>query len=288
LSIDRKLGLIWFLREVRTVIRKLIGFRTSLTETNRTSYNSLIRVEAYTGVVDLKKPEQTILNLLKAQAPFKRMLDIGVGAGRTTPYFAEIAEEYIGIDYSENMIKHCRQKFQNYPKASFAVVDARNLSRYKDHCFDFVLFSHGGLDAVEQEDRIRILHEIQRVTREGGYFSFSTSNLDAMLQYCQIRLSKHPKAFTKELIRILMIRLLNSDMWIHVRAKQSNLEHTMFNVGGDNWSIKTYCITPKAQINQLKEAGFNNIHIYDLQGQETHATNITDVELYFLCNINEP
>jgi ubiquinone/menaquinone biosynthesis C-methylase UbiE len=216
------------------------------------------------------------------------MLDIGVGGGRTTKYFTEIAKEYVGIDYSENMIEACRKKFQKLEKASFAVIDARNMSVYKDNYFDFVLFSHGGLDAVEHKDRTRILHEIQRVAKEEGYFCFSTSNLDAMLQYCHIRLSKHPKVFTKKLVRVLLIRLLNSEMWKHVRGKHRNSGHTMFNVGAGKWSLTTYCITPKAQVNQLKDAGFKNIRIYDLQGKETHASNATDVELYFLCNINKP
>ena len=244
-------------------------------------------MNAYAGAIGLKKPEQTILALLQAEAPFKRMLDMGVGAGRTTLYFVEIAEEYIGIDYSENMIKYCRQKFRKNPKISFAFVDARNLSRYKDNCFDFVLFSHGGLDAVEHEDRLRILHEIHRVAMKGGYFCFSTSNLDAMLQYCQIKISKNPKVFAKELARLMLIRLLNPEMWKHARGKHTDSGHAMFIIGGDNWSLKTYCITPPAQINQLKHAGFNNIHIYDLQGKETHASNATDVELYFLCNGNK-
>lgn len=36
------------------------------------------------------------------------MLDIGVGAGQTTPYFAQSVKEYIGIDYSSQMIQACR------------------------------------------------------------------------------------------------------------------------------------------------------------------------------------
>jgi ubiquinone/menaquinone biosynthesis C-methylase UbiE len=275
------------LREARTVIKSLLGVRVSLTEANRTTYDSLYSVGAYASMANLKKPEQTILNLLKEDGPFRRMLDIGVGAGRTTQYFFEIAETYVGIDYSENMIKHCSKKFEKWPNISFAVVDARNLSRYEDNRFDLVLFSHGGLDAVEHKDRIWILHEIYRVTREGGYFCFSTSNLDAMLRYCQIKLSKNPRVLGKELAKLILTRMLNPEMWNHVRGKSNNLEHTTLIVGANNWSLKTYCITPKAQINQLKHAGFKNIHIYDLQGKETYASNAADVELYFLCNCNE-
>jgi ubiquinone/menaquinone biosynthesis C-methylase UbiE len=278
------LGFIDFLSEAKSIIRKLLVFRsTSIAKANRANYDSLVRVEAYAGVVGLKKPEQAILDLLKAKAPFKRMLDIGVGAGRTTPYFAEIAEEYIGIDYSENMIKHCRRKFQKNPNVSFKVADSRKLSAFEENYFDFVLDS-GALDSVEHEDRLRILHEIWRINRAGGYFCFATSNLAAMLQYCKAELSANPKILARTILKLLLIRCLNSEMWKHVRGKHSNLEHTMFITGADEWGLKTYCITPKAQINQLKNVGFNNIQMYDLQGKRiTRLPITTNVALYFLC-----
>lgn len=102
-----------------------------------------------------------------------KMLDIGVGAGRTTHYFAHLTKEYVGIDYSENMIKVCREKFQNYPKKiSFEVCDARSLKFFEDSYLDFVLFSYNGLDYMNHEDRLRVLREIRRATKEGGTFVF--------------------------------------------------------------------------------------------------------------------
>lgn len=99
------------------------------------------------------------------------------------------------------MIKVCYQKFKECPNISFAVADARGLSIYKDNTFDFVLFSFGDLDAVEHKDRIRILNEIWRVTRKGGLFCFSTSNLDTMSQFCKIRLTANPKLLGKKWFR---------------------------------------------------------------------------------------
>jgi ubiquinone/menaquinone biosynthesis C-methylase UbiE len=42
-----------------------------------------------------------------------KMLDIGVGRGRTTMHFAQAAEEYWAIDYSEEMIAACRERFRD-------------------------------------------------------------------------------------------------------------------------------------------------------------------------------
>lgn len=67
------------------------------------------------------------------------------------------------------------------------------------------------------------------------------------------------------------------------------MKHTMFNVGSNNWSLKTYCITAEAQLNQLKDSGFTNIKMYDLQGKEiTHLPKTNDVELHFLCTAKKP
>ena len=287
--LEETLGLIEFFRKAERIFKNIIGFRSvSPTEANRTTYDSLNRVDAYAHLIDLLRPEQTILDLLRNKPPLGKMLDIGVGGGRTTKYFAKLTEEYVGIDYSENMIKVCSEKFRKYPKISFSTADARNLSSFRDNYFDLVLFSHGGLDAVEHEDRIRILHEIWRVAKRGGYFSFSTSNLDAMSQFCRIKLSKHPKVLAINLIKLLLIRQLNPQMWKYVRGKRKDLNHTMFITGADNWGLKTYCITPEAQVAQLKDSGFENIRTYDLQGKEiTGLPNTTDIELYYLCTVGK-
>ncbi len=265
-------------------LRCLVISRVSITAANKTSYNSLISAEAYSHQVYLKKPEQVILNLLRQRAPFRIILDIGVGGGRTTEFFSQITKEYVGVDYCENMVKVCREKFKEYTNVSFAVVDARDLSIYKDNTFDFVLFSFGGLDAVEHEDRIRILHEIWRVINRGGFFCFSTSNLDAMSQFCEIKLSANPKIVGKKMVELLLTRMLNPEIWAYSRGKRRSLKHTMHNIGGDFWSLKTYCVTASEQLSQLKDSGFIDVKIYDLKGRETtQAQNTTDIELHFLA-----
>ncbi len=96
-------------------------------------YESEDVVGYYFALGDLWKPESTILNELRERLPDMRILDIGVGTGRTTTHFAFLAKEYIGIDYSNEMIKACVEKFQNFPKKiSFLTVDARNMKLFMD------------------------------------------------------------------------------------------------------------------------------------------------------------
>ena len=156
---------------MRAIIHKIFDPFTYVS--NRDTYESEDVVKTYARHFYLKKPEETILNNLRSGLPNMRMLDIGIGAGRTTHYFAHLTKEYVGIDYSENMIKMCRGKFPNHPKKiSFEVCDARSLKFFEDRYFDFVLFSLNGLDYSNHEDRLRALREIRRSTKKGGVLLF--------------------------------------------------------------------------------------------------------------------
>ena len=75
-----------------------------------------------------------------------KMLDIGVGGGRTTLHFAPLVKEYVGIDYSQNMIKACQERFA---QVSFQTADARSMGIFKDSTFDFILFSYNGIDYIK-------------------------------------------------------------------------------------------------------------------------------------------
>jgi ubiquinone/menaquinone biosynthesis C-methylase UbiE len=147
------------------------------------------------------------------------MLDIGVGGGRTTEVFSKVSQTYIGIDYSKNMITICQKKFKNNSNLFFTFADARDLKIFHDNSFDFILFSHGGLDVVDHSDRLHILNEIRRVAKRNALFSFSTSNLNSMFGYCSIKISKNPKVLCKRVVKLLLVRLLNEELWLYCRVK---------------------------------------------------------------------
>jgi SAM-dependent methyltransferase len=111
-----------------------------------------------------------------AVAPFvrnKRILDIGVGAGRTVGLLSLLSDSYVGIDYASEMVAACHAK---YPNSDIRWGDARDLSMFPDGSFDFVLFSFNGIDTLDHEGRAIALSEIYRVLDEGGFFVFSTHN----------------------------------------------------------------------------------------------------------------
>jgi ubiquinone/menaquinone biosynthesis C-methylase UbiE len=111
--------------------------------------------------------------------PGMAILDMGVGGGRTSPYLAETASRYVGIDYSPEMLQICREK---YPKWEYFECSATDLSPFQSGSFDVVVISFNMLDDLfPNENRWRCLQECQRVLRENGLLIFSSQNPRAIL-----------------------------------------------------------------------------------------------------------
>lgn len=100
------------------------------------------------------------------------ILDIGIGAGRTTEPLSRVFARYVGVDYSGPLVESSKQL---YPDADLREMDARKLEF--DEPFDCVCFSFNGIDSVDFEGREQILSEIHRVLKPGGFFLYSTHNL---------------------------------------------------------------------------------------------------------------
>ena len=97
----------------------------------------------------------------------KRILDLGVGPGRTVTLLRSLTEDYAAIDYLPAMVEVARKK---HPFVDVRVGDARDLSRFADGSFALVVFSYSGIDAVDHEDRRRVLQEAHRVLMPNGIF----------------------------------------------------------------------------------------------------------------------
>lgn len=105
------------------------------------------------------------------------VLDIGIGAGRTTRLVRPAARSYVGLDLSSEMLAVARAKF---PDADLREGDARDLAGLPDAAFDLVVFSFNGLDALDHPGRGSALSEMARVVRPGGRVLFSSLNLDGI------------------------------------------------------------------------------------------------------------
>jgi len=111
--------------------------------------------------------------------PGAAILDLGVGGGRTTPYLANRASRYVGVDYAAAMVRACQTKF---PGLDFVVADAANLSAFPDASFDVVVFAFNGIDYVlPEQSRRKCFEHIHRVLKVRGVVIFSSHNARAVL-----------------------------------------------------------------------------------------------------------
>jgi ubiquinone/menaquinone biosynthesis C-methylase UbiE len=250
-------------------------------------------VNHYSQLRQLQPAEQTILNLLSNEWSSVKMLDIGVGGGRTTQHFSGVVQEYIGIDYAQEMITACQKRFPTSTQASsrsrkFELGDARDMRQFANDSFDFILFSFNGLDSLSHLDRLQVFQEISRIGKSGGYFFFSSHSLQGLEREFNWRnhLSFNPLTTYVNLVMFALLRFFNRSLSSQ-QLKSSN--HEIVQDESHNFRLKQYYIRPQEQLNQL-EADFGNVKIYswksglELTTQKDLNTNV-DMWLYYLCQI---
>jgi SAM-dependent methyltransferase len=136
---------------------------------NLKAYSQYDTVESYASASYLTEAEEKLFK--KYLFSGMRVLDLGVGGGRTSKVLSIDASEYIGIDYSEEMVVACRKRF---PYLQFKVMDASDLHEFSDLHFDLVVFSYNGLGYLHPEEKvIECLKECYRVLKPGGKLIFS-------------------------------------------------------------------------------------------------------------------
>lgn len=103
-----------------------------------------------------------------------RILDLGIGTGRTSELLAPRAATYVGVDIAEEMLRAAHRRL---PEVDLRVADARDLSSVcVDASIDVVVFSYNGLDALSHSGRVAALREVRRVLAHGGRFVLSSLN----------------------------------------------------------------------------------------------------------------
>lgn len=199
----------------------------------------------------------------------KKMLDIGIGAGRSTQFLLPLASEYIGVDYSDSMV---REASRHYPSARVEQQDARDLSAYGDATFDMVIFSFNGLDCLAHDGRMKSLAEIRRVLKPGGIFAFSSHNRGkprvAPWALENLDLSKHPL----RMWRNVCLYLTGIRNWMSSRADAIQTEeYELRHDSGNSFMVPMYYIDKASQSGQLEQAGFSTEKIYDAMGKSVNA-----------------
>jgi len=216
----------------------------------------------YVGFSALEVGEAAALLKYQPAICNRDVLDIGVGAGRTTLYLAQLSRSYLGIDYSPVMIECFKKRFPDVPVRR---ADMRDLSFLSSETIDFALASANVFDAVSHEHRLLVLHELFRVMRSEGVLLFSSHNrsYEAALSGPRLRKSRSP--CTQALYLLQYFR----SQFNHMRTgKMRRFEQTyaLLDDIGHDYRLLHYYIDRAAQAAQLAQCGFELLDVYSSSG----------------------
>ncbi len=226
---------------------------------NRRTWRSHEALRWFRGLEGFIDPaERACFERLAPELAGKRVLDLGVGAGRTTRHFLSLTPDYVGLDYTPEMVAACRAK---HPGVEIVEGDARDLSRFPDESVDLVAFNFNGIDAVGLEGRVRVLSEVHRVLRPGGAFFFSTMNRDGpdfrssrptgqvpARTFNPVRLAVRYARFALGWTRGMLRR------WLHHRLEEREAGHAVLLHAAHDSGILVYATTFQELRQQLREA----------------------------------
>ena len=231
-------------------------------EVNRAVYHSP-GVHRYYLSKLLTPPETACLLKYQAYISGRDVLDIGVGAGRTSRYLAPLARRYEGVDYSPVMVSYVKQVM---PEISVRQADFRDLGAFENLSFDFVFAPDNVIDALSHEDRLGALHEASRLLRPGGILAFSSHNIHYKKAFSgpQMEWSSNPVRFAANWVKYAI-------SWrnhFHVAPlRRTTPEYALLNDPGHFYACLHYYAARSKVNSQLVYAGMRLIEAFDVGGQ---------------------
>ena len=213
------------------------------------------------------------------------ILDLGVGGGRTVTALRNFSENYTGLDYVEEMVEECKQKF---PGVCFEEGDARDLSRYADNYFSTVVFSMNGISMVDHQGRMEILSEVHRVLSPGGTFLFSTYNQNnkayrTLFQLPEFNRTKNPIRLGARVLKYSgKLCLMAYNRYRFKKFEFHSDEYSIVNDKCHHYATMLYYISKTRQLEQLDSVGFDKSRVsaYDLSGQKIVHDTVDDSLFY--------
>ncbi len=216
-------------------------------------------------------PEEKILfDRYKVDFHKKRVLEIGVGAGRLAARLSEGGGSYVGVDISEPMIEACRRRF---PRLHFMRCDVRCLTPFEPGSFDTVVFSLNGLDHLLPDDRRLALKEIYRVLHEGGLFVFSSHNLDwprpSPLTPPKLHMDWRPwRMWTRNAREVGGYLMGLGRHLLRWRSERWFDGYAILNDQAHGYRTMMHFIRRESQMAQLHALGFSECRAFDRVGRE--------------------
>lgn len=246
----------------------------------RTWRNPIARRDYRASTGFINEGERVVFDIARNRAGGGRILDIGIGGGRTTGLFQHIAGDYIGIDYTAEMVELAQR---NYPGARFEHMDARDLSTFANASFDLVVFSYNGIDSVDAEGRQKVLAEASRVLKAGGTFVFSTFNRNwhgfgEKRARSSIVWSSDPLRLGFRLVKHA-VGLVRERRFAPLEQRDG--EHAILLHRAHDFGIMVYATTPGQLRAQLGACGFDgDPMLFAVDGRLLHGETLPEEEYF--------
>ena len=130
-------------------------------------------------------PEVAFLrDVLTDAVPGGRVLDLGCGQGRHAVPLAQAGFRVTGLDFQANLLRAARARAHDAAVAlSLVRGDMRRLPFAG--AFDAVLCIFTAFGYFADVENARVLHEVARALRPGGWFVLDVANRDALIRHAQ-------------------------------------------------------------------------------------------------------
>jgi SAM-dependent methyltransferase len=115
---------------------------------------------------------------LREFLPTGTVLEIAVGYGRWTRYLLHVSDRLIGVDLVEKCVENCRERFAEFPQATFHLNDGTSLEMVPDGSIDLA-FSFDSLVHVDRDVIGAYLRQLPAKLKSDGVGFIHHSNLAA-------------------------------------------------------------------------------------------------------------
>jgi len=120
----------------------------------------------------------TVYPRIREFLPAGTLLEIAIGHGRWTRYLVQLSDRLIGVDLVDKCVEHCRERFAEYPHASFHQNDGMSLAFVPDSSVDFA-FSFDSLVHVDKQVIGAYLRQLAQKLKPDAAGFMHHSNLGA-------------------------------------------------------------------------------------------------------------
>jgi SAM-dependent methyltransferase len=229
----------------------------------------------------LSKAETALFGRHRNAIEGKRVLDLGVGSGRTTPALLPISADYRGCDLAPPMLDLARVRF---PQATFIERDIRDLTGIEGAPFDFILASCNLFDALPHEERMQVLRDVHALLTPGGMLIFSAHNRcwKKAGSGPQFALPSHPYAAVRRIVG----HAIDLRNFRRMRAfEQVHGDHAMLRDISHRWLGVFYYTDRDNQEHQLRSIGYEVREVVGLNGEALApgADTRDEASLHYVC-----